>query len=695
MQRSPQEILLATFLVQAAGALLTAAVFFSFQGYYKKGYLRHWTWGWLALAVMFAVAPAGLFLWPELGVAHPVRLSAAIVASVAGYLQLGWILLGTREIASGRPVEPRFARRILLVLAAVGILTAVFFTWDPELRAERFFPRIGSRGFTAGASFIAAAVWIWRARHGRPSLGHRLVTAAFFIHGLVEFFHFWLAAGGLLGGPTVRYHFAIGLTDLVLQFAMGLGMIIWLLEDERQATVEAAQQIQHLAFHDILTGLPNRQLFLDRLDHAIAHAHRAGNQLAVLFLDLDRFKIINDSLGHGMGDRLLQAVAQRMREIMRDVDTVTRIGGDEFTILAPALHSADDAITVARKVRDAIKHPFVVDGRELFISTSIGISMYPSDGDDPETLVKNADIAMYQAKAKGRDVFQLYTPRMNARALEQLSLETGLRRGVVNREFLVHYQPIASMETGRIEAMETVIRWRHPELGILPPRDFIVLAEATGLIVPIGEWVLRSACAQVKEWHDQGHPGLRVAINLSVRQLQQPDFVTLVSQILAGNNLPASSVEFEITESIAMQSDDGTIEKLRELKRMGMRISIDDFGTGYSSLSALRLFPVDTLKIDGSFVRDVTTDPDDAAIASAVIALAHSLQLTVIAEAVETVEQLDFLRAERCDSWQGYLFSAPVPVEECAALLAAQRGPATRQPVAGVSGRALISTSTV
>jgi EAL domain-containing protein (putative c-di-GMP-specific phosphodiesterase class I) len=251
------------------------------------------------------------------------------------------------------------------------------------------------------------------------------------------------------------------------------------------------------------------------------------------------------------------------------------------------------------------------------------------------------------------------------------------------------------METGRIEAMETVIRWRHPELGILPPRDFIVLAEATGLIVPIGEWVLRSACAQVKEWHDQGHQGLRVAINLSVRQLQQPDFVTLVSQILAGNNLPASSVEFEITESIAMQSDDGTIEKLRELKRMGMRISIDDFGTGYSSLSALRLFPVDALKIDGSFVRDVTTDPDDAAIASAVIALAHSLKLTVIAEAVETDEQLEFLRAEQCDSWQGYLFSAPVPVEECAALLQSRRHPLVRQPVAGVSGRALTSTSTV
>ena len=678
-----RDIFLATFLVQAAGALLTAAVFFSFQGYYKKGYLRHWTWGWLALAVMFALAPAGLFLWSALGVAHPGRLSAAVVASIAGYLHLGWILLGTREIASGRPVDPRFARRLLIALGAVGLVTALFFTWDPEARAERLFTRVGIRAFTAGISFIAAAAWIWRARHGRPSLGHRLVTAAFFMHGLVEFYYLWITAGALIGGPTLPYHVATNLADSVLQFAMGLGMIIWLLEDERQATVEAAQQIQHLAFHDILTGLPNRQLFLDRLELAVASAHRAGNQLAVLFLDLDRFKIINDSLGHSMGDRLLQAVAERMREILRDIDTVTRIGGDEFTVLVPALHSADDAITVARKIRDAIKLPFVVDGRELFISTSIGIAMFPNDGVDPETLVKNADVAMYRAKAKGRDVFQLYTPMMNSRALEQLSLETGLRRGVVNREFLVHYQPIASMATGRIEAVETVIRWRHPELGILPPRDFIVLAEATGLIVPIGEWVLRSACSQVKLWHEAGHHGLRVAVNLSVRQLQQPDFVTLVSQILAGNDLPASSVEFEITESIAMQSDDGTIEKLRELKRMGMRISIDDFGTGYSSLSALRLFPVDSLKIDGSFVRDVTSDPDDAAIASAVIALAHSLKLTVIAEAVETEQQLEFLRAEQCDSWQGYLFSAPVPVEECTALLEAQRskgGPSPRRP---------------
>jgi len=446
-------------------------------------------------------------------------------------------------------------------------------------------------------------------------------------------------------------------------------MVIWLLEDERRTAVDAASQIEHLAYHDALTGLPNRQLFLDRLDVAIASAHRSGTQLGVFFLDLDRFKLINDSLGHSVGDKLLQVVARRIRALLRDDDTVTRIGGDEFTILVPSVERVEDATVVARRVRETLKHPIVIDGRELFVSASIGVSLYPSDGDDAETLLKNADTAMYRAKTQGRDTVQLYAPAMNARALEQLTLENRLRRALPNGELELFYQPIVAMSTRRICAMETVLRWRHPELGLLAPDAFVALAETTGLIVPIGEWVLRTACRQLREWQEGGLPELRAAVNLSVRQLQQADFVSLVSEILGETRIPPETLELELTESMAMQSDGDALGKLRELKRLGVRISIDDFGTGYSSLSALRLFPADSLKIDRSFVGQIATDPDDAAIAEAVIALARSLKLHVIAEGVETREQLEFLRDHHCDYWQGFLFCQPRPAAACSAML--------------------------
>ncbi len=433
----------------------------------------------------------------------------------------------------------------------------------------------------------------------------------------------------------------------------------------------ADEHIKSLAYHDALTGLPNRLLFNDRLSLAVAQAHRYQQKLAVLFLDLDRFKVINDSLGHALGDRLLQETASRLSTCVREGDTVARIGGDEFVLLLPGIQRPVEVARVAEKVLDALREPRVVDGHELVVTATVGISLYPDDGQDAETLVKQADTALYRAKEQGRNRYQLFTPSMNAGALERLVLENGLRRALAQGELRIHYQPLLDLASGRIDGVEALLRWQDPERGLLvPAADFIALAEMTGLIVPIGPFVLRTACSQVRAWQKRGHPDLRVAVNLSARQLQQPDLVAQVSEALTETGLDARFLELEITEAPVAQGNEATHETLVRLKALGARISMDDFGIGNSSLSALKRLPVDALKIDRSFVRNLVSDPDDAAVASAVIALGHTLQLQVIAEGVETEEQRAFLAALKCDRIQGHLFSEPVPAEACEAFLA-------------------------
>jgi len=460
------------------------------------------------------------------------------------------------------------------------------------------------------------------------------------------------------------------------------GSLVWVLESEnliegpdgRLSIIEgttiditerkrAEEQVKHLAFHDPLTNLPNRLLFSDRLTLAVAQAHRHNQRLAVLFLDLDRFKVINDSLGHSVGDELLRQVAERIQEYVREGDTVARLGGDEFTLLVPGITAEEDAAKIARKICEAIHDPFWIDGRELFVTTSMGVAVYPSDGHDAETLVRNADSAMYRAKEQGRDNYQLYTPAMNAKAVERLSLESRLRQAVANDELELHFQPFFDLKTTQILGAEALLRWRHPELGLIPPGEFIPIAELSGLIVPIGEWVLRTACAQARKWHEKGYVGLTVSVNLSSRQFQQADLVSQVTSALAETGLEPDKLDLEITESNAMQNAEQSINTLRGLKKQGVRISMDDFGTGYSSLNYLKRFPIDRIKLDQSFVRDLPGDKDDAAIAMAVIAMGRSLELIVIAEGVETEEQLAFLKDRDCDQLQGFLFSRPLPAE--------------------------------
>ena len=445
--------------------------------------------------------------------------------------------------------------------------------------------------------------------------------------------------------------------------AIADGGMVCVVRDITERTY-AEEQIKHLAYHDALTNLPNRLLFKDRVTVALSHAHRDGSRLAVLFLDLDRFKVINDSLGHNIGDQLLQAVAARVQACVRESDTVARLGGDEFTVLLPRLHESDDAAPIAMKIIEAVRYPFHIEGREFFITTSIGISLFPEDGTDAEALIKNADTAMYQAKELGRDNYQLFNAHVNAKALQRIALEHGLRRALANDEFRVHYQPIFDLRAGRITGMEALLRWTHPQLGSVPPATFIPLAEATGVMIPIGTWALREACRQAKAWVDSGQRTLSLAVNLSVTQLQQADLIQRVRDILDETGFPPRLLELEITESSAMQSPETSIRMLYDLKKLGIRISLDDFGTGHSSLSYLKRFPIDTLKIDQSFVHDITSDPDTAAIVTAIIAMAHSLRLKVIAEGVEFTEQANFLRRHGCDQMQGYLITPPVSADE-------------------------------
>jgi diguanylate cyclase (GGDEF)-like protein/PAS domain S-box-containing protein len=456
--------------------------------------------------------------------------------------------------------------------------------------------------------------------------------------------------------------------EISLTAISGEGSIVCVVRDITERTY-AEEQIKHLAYHDALTNLPNRLLFKDRLTVALSHAHRESSLLAVLFLDLDRFKVINDSLGHNIGDQLLQAVAARVAACVRDSDTVARLGGDEFTILLPRLNHSEDVAPVAAKIIEAVRHPFHIEGREFYITTSIGISVYPEDGFDAETLIKNADTAMYQAKELGRDNYQLFNANVNAKALQRIALEHGLRKSLANDELSVHYQPIFDFRSNRIVGMEALLRWRHPQMGNIPPATFIPIAESTGTMVPIGSWALRQACHQARVWHDAGFGGLSLAVNLSVTQLQQADLVDTVREVLEETGLAPALLELEVTESGAMHNPETSIRVLYELKKLGIGISLDDFGTGHSSLSYLKRFPVDTLKIDQSFVQDTTSDPDAAAIVMAIIAMAHSLRLKVIAEGVENTAQAEFLRAHGCDQFQGFLITQPLPAEEFVLIL--------------------------
>ncbi|MBN1604299.1 MAG: EAL domain-containing protein [Chitinispirillaceae bacterium] len=432
------------------------------------------------------------------------------------------------------------------------------------------------------------------------------------------------------------------------------------------------ENIQSNAQHDSLTGLPNRLLLHDRLEFTLNLARRNKRVVAVLLLDIMRFKMINDTLGYTAGDALLQILGSRLSSSIRDVDTVFRSGDDEFAIILDDVSEPEAVSKVAKRIIETCSLPFTIANRELYATVSIGISIFPSDAEGHEGLLKNAEDAMIRAKELGINNYQHYKPAMNNRAVEQLTLENDIRKALMKEEFIVYYQPQVDLKTNEIVGIEALIRWKHPKLGMISPGEFIPIAEENGLIIPIGEWVLRTACSQTEQWRKQYKKGLTISVNLSARQFLQQDIVNTVRTILDETGLAPKYLELEITESLGMKNPELTLRTLKELKQMGIHISIDDFGTGYSSLSYLKKFPIDTLKIDRSFVSDIKTDLNDTAIVLAIIALAHSMHLKVIAEGVETIEQAEFLSLHDCEEMQGYLFSPPIPAMEFAKLLEKQ-----------------------
>ncbi len=431
----------------------------------------------------------------------------------------------------------------------------------------------------------------------------------------------------------------------------------------------AENQVRFLAYCDVLTGLPNRTLLQDRLGKALAASRRRNDNVALLFLDLDRFKVINDSLGHSFGDLLLQQVADRLKIHAREQDTVARIGGDEFVMVLTGLKDMTDASVAAQRVMDAMIAEFIIEGRSLSVNCSMGVSIFPQHGWNGETLMKNADAAMYAAKESGRNRFTFFSEEMHNQVAQRLTLEQGLRAALERNEFFLMFQPQMDIATGAMVGFEALIRWQHPELGLVAPDRFIRIAEHSGLIVPIGAWVLRTACAQARKWQDEGICAMPVAVNVSAVQFRQPGFQEFIGSILSETGLPPQYLELELTESLLLCYADMTATVLTELKGMGLKLSIDDFGTGYSSLSYLKQFPFDKLKIDRSFIRDVALNSDDAAIATAIVRMAQSLGLKVIAEGVENEAQMSFLRVLRCDEIQGYYFSKPLTADEVSAKL--------------------------
>lgn len=448
---------------------------------------------------------------------------------------------------------------------------------------------------------------------------------------------------------------------------------------------QSEEKLDHLAHHDPLTGLPNRLLLQSRLAHALEQAQRHRHQVAVLMVDLDLFKNVNDSLGHPAGDQLLKVVAERIRQRLREEDTLARVGGDEFVVLLEHLRRAEDAAVVAQAILGVMSEPAALSGgHEVYVSGSVGVSLFPDDGGDATQLMRNADTALYQAKAQGRNTYRFYTEALTRAANDRLSLEARLRRGFERGELLLYYQPQVSIEDGRILGVEALLRWQSAEDGFITPDRFIPLAEETRLILPIGDWVLHAACAQLRSWIDEGCEPVRVAVNISSRQFEQKDLASRVRTALEQTGLPPGLLELEITESAIMAQGEQAVEAIRELKALGVSIALDDFGTGYSSLAYLKRFAIDTLKIDRSFVRDIPEDRNDQAIAATIIAMARTLGIQVLAEGVETPEQLAFLCSQGCHAWQGFLFSRPVPASDLAARLPRQRSaPAARRRTAG------------
>ncbi|MBK9968572.1 MAG: EAL domain-containing protein [Holophagales bacterium] len=650
----------------ATSAAVAAAVLASLHRARQRPWLRSWSWSWLFLTFHSLLSAAAYFA-ARSGVPAQPRVVLASLAAIAGFAQLVFLLSGAREAATGMLFPRARLAPVFATASVVAILMALPGSSDPSAAFLRYTLRFGVRSLTAGVVFLVAALIVWRGLGAAPSLGRSLVTGSLAVTGVHHLHYLLVGLGASPPARAIRSCRSSAPLDVLLAVVTVLGIVILLLEAERNAAVAAAAQLEHMAGHDALTGLPNRLMLLERTAQALRRASRDRRSVAVLSLDIDAFKLLNDSLGHGLGDELLRSVGTRLKGAVRETDTVARLSGDEFGLLLE-VRDPDEAAAVVEKIRAATGRPFVLHGREVHVTLSGGLAVSPRHGEAPEALLAAADIASARAREDGRDTVRTFDSSMNEVARKTVALEGAIRKALVDGELRLCYQPLVSVATGRIEGFEALLRWESAELGNVPPSDFIHLAEANGLIVPIGRWALRSACAQAREWQKAGTPA-RVSVNLSAREFRQPDLYLTVRNTLSETGLPAQLLDLEITERVAMESPDVSQFVLRELRSLGVSISIDDFGTGYSSLAYLRSFPIDTLKIDGSFIQAMVGDPQSAAIVRSVIDLAHHLKLGTVAEGVETEEQASLLRRASCDRIQGFVISRPLPAPEATRLL--------------------------
>ncbi len=651
-------------MAHAAVAGGVAYLLSRFHRSYSRTYLLHWGYAFAALAAMQL-----LEVLPDL-VSMPRGFTPRWIALLgAAYLWVFWLLLGTYEVTTGRGVSPALQRRMLIAIGGTALLTGTLFAWEPSALYQRLALRVGLRYVLDAIALGAACLLLVRAASFRHGLGPRVLGLGLGVAALQQVHVLVLHVLPIPGVSPLAYGAGIALFDLLVSVGIGMGMGIWLLEEERRNAALASREVEHLAYHDSLTGLPNRRLLLDRLDHAIAQARRVEEKVVLMFLDLDRFKVINDSLGHSVGDELLCAVSTRLKHRIRTGDTIARIGGDEFALLFTRVTRPTDAVQIADNLLRAMRAPFQIANRELFLTTSIGIAFHPDDGDQGEILLRHADLAMYKAKDEGRNNLQLFIPALKEGALEKLELESELRRALAARELTLHYQPLIELSSGKVIGVEALVRWPHRERGMIMPDRFLPIAEQLGLLDAIDDWVLAESCRALRAWQVRFDVDLKVAVNLSARTVQRPDFPFQLQQMLDESQLEPASLVLEITERTAIQNLEVGTDALQRLRELGVGIAIDDFGTGYSSLSYLRQFPADTLKIDKSFVREVLRDTADRAIIRAIVPLAHALGMRVVAEGVETEAQCDVLRELGVDQVQGWFFHKALAPNDVAALL--------------------------
>ena len=647
-------VMVSSFVAQALLAALLAILLLRFHSTRKREFLRHWALSWWALCVGQLGAMVAFHLSSSMPASEPMRLAATFVAQLGAYYQAGWLILGAMELASGRSPSRRGTMAIFAALAGLALVTTLAYAFTPAAAEGRIFMRVSMRALVLAVAFLLAAGLLVRAYWKSTATGPRLVCLAFFLYGLEQLGLVWVTAGQAgLGGRLGIVPF-----DLLMVAVMGIATVVWLLEVEHLRVVEASQQIEKLAYYDGLTGLPNRKLFLDRLKQWIARRGRTDCSAALFFVDLDNFKRINDTYGHETGDLLLGAVAERLRHSLREGDTVGRQGGDEFTLLLPGIRTSQDAAAIAAKLLERLAQPLEVGDLSLFAGASIGITLFPNHGADPTTLLRKADTAMYRAKEAGRARFVIYDDAMSDVSRERFVLESALRAGLEEDHLVLHYQPIVRTGSGEIVGVEALVRWLHPEHGLILPGKFLPLLESTAVSESLSLWVLRKACTQVKFWRDRYQQDLQISVNLTARAFENPALSARIDEILRDSGLPAEALELEITETMALLHGGGPVSMLADLRRRGARVAVDDFGIGYSSLSYLRELPIDTVKLDASFIRELGRRREDSKIVGAVIQLAHGLGMEVVAEGVEEEEQMVILEMLYCDKMQGFLFSS-------------------------------------